>query len=116
HRDAAVPELVGHARDERRLGPDHDEVDSERDREAEQPLAVDGPYRMACAEPRDAGIARCGVQLAERGAPGDPPGERVLARARADEEHLHAASLLPPIPASITGAVASLHGTAAEHG
>ena len=42
-----TPQRVADAGDERRLGPDHDEVDPERAGEAEQPFGVVGAHRMA---------------------------------------------------------------------
>ena len=50
---------------------------------------------MAAAEGGDPGIAGRGVELRERRALRELPGERVLACARPDQQHLHAASLVP---------------------
>ena len=76
--DPAAPELVADAGDERRLGPDHDEVDVERAGEREQALAVVRAHRMALPERGDARVAGRGVQLVELGARG-----RASTRARA---------------------------------
>ena len=92
--DPVSSQLVGDAGDERRLGADHDEVGLERQRQAEQAVAVVGAHRMAASERGDAGVARRCVQLGQAGALREAPRERVLARARADDQHLHAARLL----------------------
>ena len=88
-----MAERVGDARDERSLGPDHDEIDRERPGEVEQSLAVVGANWMAAPERCDAGIPGGGVKLGEDGAPGEAPGERVLATTGADEKHPHGPSL-----------------------
>ena len=86
-RDAGVPQLVGDAGDERRLGPDDDEVDVERAREAEQALAVVGAHRVALAE-----RARC------RGCPA-----RRAARQRGAWASFHASACSrPPEPTRST--------------
>ena len=53
--------------DERQLRPDHDEVDLERARQAEQPLGVFRADRMARRHRGDAWIPRSGVELGEAG-------------------------------------------------
>ena len=53
-------------------------------------------------ERSDPRVARRGVQLSERGARSQLPGEGMLARTRPDEEHLHAASLVTGSRASRT--------------
>ena len=77
---ARVAQLVGDARDERPLGPDHDEIGGERAREVEQAVAVLRADRVAVSERRDPGVAGRRVQLGERRALRDPPRERVLTR------------------------------------
>lgn len=89
-----MTKLVRDAGDERRFGADDDELRRQRHREPEQAVAVVGANRVAPAEAGDAGIAGGGVQLGQRRALRESPGERVLARAGADEEDAHAASLL----------------------
>ena len=92
---AAEEDLIGHARHERRLRADHDEVGFERACEVEQPLAVLGTDWVAHPEARDPGVSRCGVELVETRALPQLPCKRVLAAARADQEHPHVrASLL----------------------
>src|SRR3712207_7490174 len=49
--------------DERCLRTDHDEVGADPVREVEEPFGVLCAHRMADAEARDAGIARCRVEL-----------------------------------------------------
>ena len=89
-RDPRVAKPVGDARDERRLRPDHDEVGGQLARQVEQALAVVGPHGMALGERGDAGIAGRRVQRRERRAARQLPRERVLARARPDQQHPHA--------------------------
>ena len=62
-----LAELVGDAGDERRLGPDHDEVDLERQREREQPVAVVGAHRMAAAERAMPGLPGAACSSVRRG-------------------------------------------------
>src|SRR5581483_6833158 len=91
--DPRVAQLVGDARDERRLRPDDDEVDVERASEADEPVAVVGAHRMALRECGDSRVAGRRVQLVEERAPAELPGERVLTSSGADDQHPHAASL-----------------------
>ena len=90
-RDARAAELVGHTGDERRLGPDHDEVGRERARQLEQALAVLGADGMAPSDRRDPGVARGGVDLLDHRALRELPGKRMLPPAGADDEDSHAA-------------------------
>src|SRR5262249_10469143 len=80
--------LIGEARDERRLRPDHDQVDTLAPREVDERLVrVDAdrdPLRVA-GDPRIAG--RPHQRVGQR-ALGDLPGQRVLASAAADQENL----------------------------
>ena len=94
HTDPVLPEQVGDPRDERRLRPDHREVDVGGEREREQAVAVVGTHGMAPAERSDPRVARGGVELRQARALGETPRKRVLTRSRADDEHVHAASLL----------------------
>ena len=89
-RDSVLAQRVGEPADERRLGPDDDEVDAELTREREHAFGVLGPYRMAVGVPRDPGIAGRAVELRRVRALREPPRERMLAPARPDEEHFHA--------------------------
>ena len=85
-----MPELVRDSGDERRLRADDDEIGVEGACEVEQTLAVLGADWVAAAERGDAGIARSCVQLLEIRGLAQLPGERMLASAGADQEHLHA--------------------------
>ncbi len=76
------------------FGPDHDEVGSEGHRQAQEPVFVVGTHRMAATDRRDAWVARRCVELGQAGALREAPRERVLARTRADDHHLHAARIL----------------------
>jgi len=98
--DAGVPQLVRDARDKRCFRPDDGEVGRECDREPEQPVAVVGAHGVTVPEPGNARIAGRCVQFRQRRALRQSPRERMLARARADEEHPHGASLLGPFCAS----------------
>ena len=89
-----MAELVRDTRDERSLGPDHDEARVELAGEPKQALAVLRTDGMAPADGGDAGISGGRVQLGEVGALREFPRQGVLAPARADEEDFHAASLL----------------------
>jgi hypothetical protein len=91
--ETRVPECVADAGHERRLRPDHDEIDGQAAGEREQSLSVLGPDGMAGAEPGDARIARCRVQAREGRALRELPGERVLATPRADHQNPHRQTL-----------------------
>ena len=84
-----MPETVGDACDERRLGADHDEVDVERARQGQESFTVVRTDRMTRAELRDSRIAGRGVELVEVRALAQLPGERVFASARPDDEDPH---------------------------
>ena len=88
-RDAGMPELVGDTGDEGPFRADHDEVGIERSCEVKEPFAVRRVNRVALAEGGDAGVARGGVQLVEARRLAQLPRERMLASARANEEHFH---------------------------
>ena len=87
--DPVATQRVAHAGDERRLRPDHGEVDVEAAGETQQRLGVLGPHRMAVAEGRDPGIPGRGVQCGQTRRLRQLPRQRMLATARPDEEHLH---------------------------
>ena len=87
--DAGMPELVGNAGDEGRFRTDHDEVGIECSGEVKEPLAILRVNGVALAEGGDAGVARGGVQLVEARRLAQLPRERMLASARANEEHFH---------------------------
>src|SRR5439155_15738428 len=93
HRYACVPKPIRDACDERCLGTDHDEIDVERAREHEEPLAVLRTYRMAGAEPCDPGVAGDSMKLVQCRRLDEFPGECVLTSTRPDQKHLHAANL-----------------------
>ncbi len=58
------------------------------------------------------GVARRGVELVEAGALGEPPRKRVLARARADDEDVHRASLRSAFDGDTWTMAAPPHSTA----
>ena len=89
--NAAMPargELVGEPRDERRLGPDDDEIAARVLRGVDEPVdVVDGDRRAAARRPRYRGCrARTAARARRRALQGAH--ERVLAPARADDEDL----------------------------
>ena len=61
--------------------------------DAQQPFRVVRADGMAAAEGGDARVAGGGVELLEVWCLGELPGERVLASARPDQEHLHTRTL-----------------------
>ena len=83
-------EIVDHAGDQRRLRPDHDEVDLVRLAERDHRRVVGDVERDAFGLLRDAGIARRANEPVGQRAGGELPGQRVLAPAGAEEENVHA--------------------------
>src|SRR4030095_4135832 len=77
-RDSDPAQLVRNARDERRLGHDPDEVGADRSRELEQAVAVLSTDRVAMPEPSDAGVPGSRVNLVDRRALRELPGQRML--------------------------------------
>ena len=84
-----MPEDVGDPCDERRLGPDDDEVDGERPGEREQALGVIRRHRVTRRERGDARVPGRGVQLGQQGRGAELPGERVFPPTRPDDEDTH---------------------------
>ena len=93
---------IGQAEDERQLGADHDEVDVERAREAEQALGVVGADGMAFGERGDSRIAGRSVELGQERRLRELPGERMLATPRADDQDPHRASLRSAPPSHVS--------------
>src|SRR5580765_6609003 len=88
-RDTTTAQLIGDARDEGRLGADHDEAGADRPRQLEQAVSVLRANRMTLAELRNAWIARRSVNLVDRRALRELPGQRMLPPAGADDEDSH---------------------------
>src|SRR5207245_7670181 len=86
---APGPQRDGQARDERRLGPDDDEVDPQLQGQRDERTVVVGAHGMAVRERGDSRVAGRRVQLVEAAAAGERPGERVLAAPRSDDERPH---------------------------
>jgi hypothetical protein len=84
-----MPQLVGDAGDKRPFRADHDEVGIERSCQLKEPFTVLRVNRVTLAEGGDAGVARGGVKFVEARRLAQLPRERMLASARANEEHLH---------------------------
>ena len=84
---------------QRRLRPDHDEVDLVRLAEGDHRRMVGDVERDAFGLLRDAGIARRAIELVGQRAGGDLPGQRVLAPAGAEKENVHARQALARRPA-----------------
>ncbi len=99
YQDAHGSEKVGEAGNERYLGPDDDEVDLERAREAEHGLVVVRADRVTLPESRDAGVAGCGVQLRQQRRLDELPGQRVLTATGSHEKNAHCASYFRSRPA-----------------
>jgi aspartate kinase len=88
-----MPELVRDPSDERRLGPNHNQVDLMLAAESKQPFAVFRPDRMAIADHGDPRVSRRGMKLVAELALGEFPGERVLTPTRPDDENFHPISV-----------------------
>jgi len=84
-----VTQLVAETRDERRLGPDDDEIDAQLGGERHERRGIVRAYGVAARELGDPGIPRRGMQLHDTRTPDERPRERMLTAARPDEEHLH---------------------------
>ena len=87
--DAGLLQIVHQARDQRRFGADHHQVDlvrlaEGRDRRVVGDLEVDDLRFLG-----DARIARRRIELGQERARGELPGERMLASAGAEEQDLH---------------------------
>ena len=80
---------VGHARDQRHLGADDDEVGVEVVGELRDLRGVGGVDREAERDLGDAGVAGRGEHLGRRRRTLQRPHERVLAPARPDDEDAH---------------------------
>src|SRR5262252_9543236 len=90
--DAGRGEIVHDAGAERRLGSDHDQIDSLRLAESDHRRVVGDVERHHLAVVGDAGVARRAEEPRDQRARRDLPGERMLASARAEEEDVHARS------------------------
>ena len=88
--DAAGAQHVGHPLGQRRLGPDHHEVDPVRAAKA----STLSPSRMSSATQvrllGDAGVARRAPEPVAFGVLRERPGQRVLAPAAAEDQDVHA--------------------------
>ena len=82
HLDAGACEIVGEPGHQRRLRPDHHEVDAVVLAEAGDRRMVGDVERHALGERRDPGIARRAIELREQRALLELPGQRMLAAAR----------------------------------
>ena len=86
-----MAQLVGETRDERRLGPDDDEIDPELARERDERGVVVGARGVAVGERSYSRVARSRMQLADTRAAGERPGERMLTTSRPDDKQAHRA-------------------------
>ena len=86
----AALQIVGDPGDERRLRPDHDEVDRSFPAEGGDGGVVGDIERDQFGFLGDAGIARRGVELGQHRRGGELPGQRMLAAAGPDEKNIHA--------------------------
>ena len=87
--DAGRFQIVDNAGAERRLRPDHDEVDLVRLGESDHRRMVGGIERHAFGLARDAGIAGRAIELVGERARRHFPGQRVLAPAGTEDEDVH---------------------------
>jgi hypothetical protein len=81
--------VIGYARDERRFGPDYDEVELVLTAEAEHAFDVVRSDGMAAPDPLDPGIPGGGMELLELGTLSELPSERMLTAGRAHHQDLH---------------------------
>ena len=98
--DAGGGERVDEAGDQRRLRPDHDEVDGVGLAEGDHGGMVGDIQRDALGLPGDPGIARRAPQLVHQRRGRDLPGQRMFAPAGADQKNVHKtipASERPPV-------------------
>ena len=91
---ARIVEPVDDSRCQRRLRSHDREVDSLALRQGEQAVDVLGAYRDVAGDAGGAPVAGRDQQLADPRAPGELPGDRVLASAVAYDEQLHSHSMV----------------------
>ena len=96
--DAGGFEVVDDAGAQRRLGPDHDEIDAVSAAKGDHSRMVGEIERDALRLLRDAGIAGRAEQPVGERARGHFPGQRVLAPAGAENEDVHAVGTLFSVP------------------
>ena len=96
--DAFVAQAVDQAGDQRRFGPDHDEVDGVALGEGNLALDVFGADRHAVRFLGDPGVAGGAKKSLAQRRGGDLPAQGVLAPAAPDNQDLHAWRYLPSIP------------------
>ena len=87
--DAARPDGVGDALDERCLRSDDDQVGAQPLGQSRDVVARHRVDRVEGGDGGDAGVAGGGVDLGDAGVQGQGAGERVLTSAGADHEGLH---------------------------
>ena len=83
-RDPRLAKRVGDARDQRRLGPDHDQADVAASRQLDHRAAVARVDGDALGPARDAGIAGRREQRVAAWRLPQPPGERIFPSARTE--------------------------------
>ncbi len=87
--DAARVQRVGQPADQRELGADDDEIRAQMVNQTDHLRDVVDRGRMALGQLRDAGVPGSRQQARHGGILREPPHERVLATAAADDEDLH---------------------------
>ena len=87
--DAGGAQIVGDAGHQRRLRPDHNQVDRLVAAEIDDCRMVGDIERHAFGVLGNAGIARGGIEPGQQRRRRQFPGQRMLAAARADEEDVH---------------------------
>ena len=111
--DAGGREIIDDAGAERRLRPDHDQIDRMRLAERDHRRVVGDVERHDLALLGDAGIAGRAIEPLGERARGDLPGERMLAPAGAEEEDVHECATGPQAGMA-AGGVAWRNGPARE--
>ena len=87
--DPALPNGVGDTGDQRGFGADDDQIDAEPLRQVGNGLRVHGVHPVQGGESCHPGVAGCGVQLGHLRVLAQRQEQRVLAGARAEDEHVH---------------------------
>ena len=92
HGDPRSSKRIGDAGDQRRFGPDHDEIDSRAPPQFHDCLGIAGIECDTIRPSRNAGIPGRGNQLAAARRLPKAPGERILAAARAQKQYIDGSS------------------------
>ena len=94
HLEAGCLQIVGDARNQRRLWPNHDEIDLEFFGKPNDRRMIGQIDRHALRDFSNAGVAGRTIQLAQQRTGTDRPCQRVLTPAGTENKHVHALSTL----------------------